>query len=150
MELKIENASIHHLNRLYEIEMECFTREAFTKQQITQLLKDYNSIGLVAKVNNKIVGFIIGRIYAEEGFLIGHILTLDISPSHRQKGIGQKLLLEIEKMFKEKGIQECRLEVREDNIAAINLYKKLGYKKAGKLRHYYGDAHGLYLRKPLT
>ncbi|MGQ9624212.1 MAG: ribosomal protein S18-alanine N-acetyltransferase [Candidatus Bathycorpusculaceae bacterium] len=150
MELTIEDALIPYLDRLYEIEMECFTKEAFTKQQIANLLTDYNSIGLVAKVSSQIVGFIIGRTYAEEKSLIGHILTLDISPSHRQKGIAQRLLFEMEKIFKEKGVKECRLEVREDNIAAINLYQKLGYEKAGKLRGYYGKAHGLYFRKALT
>jgi ribosomal-protein-alanine acetyltransferase len=150
MELTVEDALIRYLDRLYEIEMECFTKEAFTKQQIANLLTDYNSIGLVAKVSSQIVGFIIGRIYAEEKSLIGHILTLDVSPSHRQKGIAQRLLLEMEKIFKEKGVKECRLEVREGNIAAINLYQKLGYEKAGKLRGYYGKAHGLYFRKALT
>jgi len=150
MEFTVEDALIRYLDRLYEIEMECFTKEAFTKQQIANLLTDYNSIGLVEKVSNQIVGFLIGRIYAEEKSLIGHILTLDISPSHRQKGIAQRLLLEMEKIFKEKGVKECRLEVREDNIAAINLYQKLGYEKAGKLRGYYGKAHGLYFRKTLT
>jgi ribosomal-protein-alanine acetyltransferase len=150
MELTIEDASIQHLDSLYEIEMKCFTKEAFTKQQIAHLLTDYNSIGLVAKVNGQIAGFIIGRIYVDEESLIGHILTLDVSPAHRQKGIAQRLLLEIEKIFKGKGVKECRLEVREDNIAAINLYRKLGYEKVGKLRHYYESAHGLYLRKALT
>ena len=150
MELTIEDASIRHLDSLYEIEMKCFTEEAFTKQQIAHLLTDYDSIGLVAKVGGQIVGFIIGRIYVEEESLIGHILTLDILPTHRQKGIAQRLLLEIEKMFKERGVKECHLEVREDNVAAINLYLKLGYEKVRKLRRYYGSAHGLYLRKALT
>jgi ribosomal protein S18 acetylase RimI-like enzyme len=46
-------------------------------------------------------------------------------------------------------LRECRLEVREDNAAALNLYQKLGYKKVGKLEKYYGEAHGLYLQKTL-
>jgi ribosomal protein S18 acetylase RimI-like enzyme len=79
----------------------------------------------------------------------GHILTVDIAPSYRRRGIAQKLLREIEAIFKEKGVKECRLEVREDNAAALNLYQKLGYKKVGKLEKYYGDAHGLYLKKAL-
>jgi ribosomal protein S18 acetylase RimI-like enzyme len=57
---------------------------------------------------------------------------------------------EIEKIFKEKGANACRLEVREDNVAALNLYKKLGYKKIAKLKNYYGNAHGIYLKKDLT
>jgi len=41
------------------------------------------------------------------------------------------------------------LEVREDNVAAVNLYQKLGYKKVGRLENYYGNAHGLHLKKML-
>ena len=150
MSVTIEDASIRHLDRLYEIEMECFEREAFTKQQIAHLLTDYNSVSLVAKVNGKIVGFIIGMIYLERNSLTGHILTIDISPIHRRKGTAQKLLQEIEKIFTEKGVKACRLEVREDNIAALRLYQKFGYKKVAKLKNYYGNAHGIYLKKDLT
>jgi len=150
MPITIEDASIRHLDKLYEIEMECFEREAFTKQQIAHLLTDYNSVSLVAKVNSEIIGFIIGIIYLERNSPTGHILTIDISPIYRRKGIAQKLLQEIEKIFKEKGVKACRLEVREDNIAALRLYQKFGYKKVAKLKNYYGNAHGIYLKKDLT
>jgi ribosomal-protein-alanine N-acetyltransferase len=150
MTITIEDVSLRHLDRLYEIEMECFEREAFTKQQIAYLLTDYNSISLVAKDNGKIIGFVIGVIYIEGKNLIGHILTIDVSPSHRRKGIGIRLLQEIEKIFMEKDVKTCHLEVREDNVAALNLYQKLGYRKVGRLKHYYGNTHGIYLRKVLT
>ncbi len=150
MEIKLEDASIRYLDKLYEIEKECFTKEAFTKQQIAYLLTDYNSIGIVAKINNEIVGFMIGRIEIKRKALVGHILTIDIAPAHRRKGIAQRLFEEMEKIFSEKGVKECHLEVREDNVAALNLYRKLGYKKAGKLQKYYGNTHGIYLIKTLA
>ena len=149
MKIKIEDASVKFLDKFYEIEKQCFEREAFTKQQIAYLLTDYNAIGLVARVNGEIAGFVIGRIDVERNMPFGHILTVDIEPFHRRKGIAQKLLHEIEAIFIERGIKECRLEVREDNVAASNLYQKLGYKKVGKLEKYYGDVHGLYLKKTL-
>jgi ribosomal-protein-alanine acetyltransferase len=149
MEVKIEDALIRFLDEYYDVEKQCFEREAFTKQQIAYLLTDYNAIGLAARVNGEIAGFVIGRIDIVRNTLFGHILTVDIVASCRRKGIAQKLLREIEAIFKEKGAKECRLEVREDNAAALSLYRKLGYKKAGKLEKYYGDAHGLYLKKTL-
>ncbi len=150
MEISIEDASIQHLDKLYEIEMECFQAEAFTKMQIAHLLTDYNSIGLVAKINSTIVGFVISMVYAERTALSGHILTIDVSPAYRKKGIAQKLLQEIEKTLKEKGVRTSYLEVREDNIAALRLYQKLGYKKVARLKGYYRDANGICLRKELT
>jgi ribosomal-protein-alanine N-acetyltransferase len=56
---------------------------------------------------------------------------------------------EIENLLKQKGIGECRLEVREDNHVAIKLYQTLGYQTVGKLERYYGSKHGLYLKKTL-
>lgn len=150
MSAKIEETSIKHLDRLYEIETECFETEAFTKQQIAYLLTDYNSVGLVAKVNGEIAGFIIGKVYANGKSATGHILTIDVSPKHRRRGIGLKLLHEIEKAFTDKGVKICCLEAREDNTAALNLYRKHGYKIVGRLKNYYGSANGICLRKVLT
>jgi ribosomal-protein-alanine acetyltransferase len=149
MAMKIEDTSIRLLGKLYEIEKQCFGQEAFTKQQLTYLLTAYNAIGLAARVNSEIAGFAIARVDIGRNTSFGHILTVDIAPAYRRKGIAQKLLQEIETIFREKGIKECRLEVREDNVAALNLYQKLGYKKVGKLEKYYGEAHGLYLQKTL-
>jgi len=150
MTFKIENASIQDLDKLCKIEMECFSREAFSKQQIASLLANYNSLSLVAKINSETVGFIIGMIHIERNSLVGHILTIDVLPKYRRKGIAQRLLQEIEKIFAEKNVKTCRLEVREDNVAALRLYERLGYKRISKLKYYYGDAHGICLRKTLA
>ncbi|MCS7096641.1 MAG: ribosomal protein S18-alanine N-acetyltransferase [Candidatus Bathyarchaeota archaeon] len=149
MAISIEDVSLEFLERLYEIEKECFRKEAFTKQQIAKLLMSPNSVGLVAKVNGEIIGFIIGALHYDNDQLVGHILTIDISEKYRRKGIGVKLLQEMEKIFAGKGVAKCRLEVREDNIAAIKLYSKLGYKKAGMLPYYYKDKHGILFEKNL-
>jgi len=149
MDIKIEDVSIRLLDKLYEIEKQCFDQEAFLKQQLAYLLNDYNAIGLAARVNGEIAGFAIARVDIERNAPFGHILTLDITPAYRRKGIAQKLLHEIETIFKSRAIKEFRLEVREDNVAALNLYQKLGYKKIGKLEQYYGNVHGLYLKKTL-
>ncbi|MCW3994014.1 MAG: GNAT family N-acetyltransferase, partial [Candidatus Bathyarchaeota archaeon] len=102
---KIEKASIEHLDRLCEIEMKCFETEAFTKQQIAHLLTDSNSVILVSKVKGEIEGFVIGKTYMDKKPATGQILTIDVSPKHRRKGIGQRLLQEIEKTFKDKGVK---------------------------------------------
>jgi len=150
MEITIETATIGLLDDFYEIEKQSFTREVFTKGEIAYLLRDYNAIGLAARVNGKIAGFLIGRIDIEKGKTFGHILTLDVAPSYRRLGIARKLILELETLLKQKGAVESRLEVREDNTAAINLYLKFGYRKMGRLEKYYGNAHGLYLLKNLS
>ena len=145
MSVKIEKISIKHLDRLYEIEMECFEKEAFTKQQIAYLLTDHNSVGLIAKLNGEIVGFEIGKASHDGSAVIGHILTIDVSPKYRRKGIGLRFLQEIERVFQQKGAKVCFLEVREDNIAALNLYQEFGYGEVGRLDNYYGNGIAGYV-----
>lgn len=150
MAITVEDASRNDLDKLYEIEAKCFRREAFTKRQIAQLLRDYNSVSLLAKCDGKAVGFIIGMIRVEKETLTGHILTLDVLPAQRRRGIGRRLLRELESMFRLKNIGVSYLEAREDNVAALRLYERMGYKRIGRLKDYYGYAHGVCLKKVLA
>jgi ribosomal-protein-alanine N-acetyltransferase len=150
MSVSVEDASVKCLDRLYEIEKECFDKEAFTRMQIAQLLTNYNSVGLIARVNGEIVGFIVGVIYVDRKAVNGHILTIDVSPLHRRRGIGRILLQEMESILRKKGVQACLLEVREDNAPAIGLYRKLGYEEIGRLKNYYANANGICLKKVLA
>jgi len=150
MSVSVEDASVKYLDRLYKIEKECFDKEAFSRKQIAQLLTDYNSVSLIARVNGEIAGFIVGVIYLDRKAVNGHILTIDVSPLHRRRGIGRILLQEMETIFAKRGVQACLLEVREDNAAAISLYRKLGYEEIGRLKNYYANAHGIYFKKVLA
>ncbi len=150
MELRIETATIRILDKLFAIEQQCFEEEAFSKRQIAYFLTDYNSIALVAKTpSGDIAGFIIAQDEVEETVEFGHIITINVASNYRHKGVASRLLHEIEELLKQRSIAECRLEVREDNVAAIKLYHKLGYETVGKLDRYYGKKHGLYLKKTL-
>jgi [ribosomal protein S18]-alanine N-acetyltransferase len=149
MEIEVEYATIRLLDELYEIEKQSFQEEAFSKQQIGFLLEDYNAISLVAKIGGKIAGFIIGVIELPEGYLVGHILTIEVAPTYRRLGTAERLMIEFERILKLKDIEEIQLEVREGNEAAKALYCKLGYGTVSRLKNYYGSTHGLYLRKNL-
>jgi ribosomal-protein-alanine N-acetyltransferase len=149
MEVKIETATITLLDKLFEIEEQCFDQEAFTKRQISYLLTDYNTIALVAKTITDIAGFVIAQVEIEETLQYGHIITINVAAKYRRKQVATRLIQEMERLLKEKSITECHLEVREDNNPAIKLYQKLGYRTIGKLEKYYGKIHGLYLKKTL-
>ena len=151
MKLRVKSASVTDLQRLYEIEKECFSSEAFSMEQLAFLLENPSSISLIALADKEIVGFIIGIV--REGLKtenVGHVFTLDVAEKYRRKGIALRLLKELEKKFKEKNVKESILEVKLDNEAAKKLYKKFGYKEILCLKDYYGKGvHGLRLRKIL-
>ncbi len=149
MEIKVETALPSDLDELYRIEVNCFEKEAFSKRQIAYLLKDYNSIAFTAKIQGRMVGFIIAAVYFERKAIFGHILTIDVAPQNRGKGVASVLMDAVEEIFRQRGATASHLEVREDNAAAISLYEKMGYEKIGTLRRYYGNENGLYLAKKL-
>jgi ribosomal-protein-alanine acetyltransferase len=149
LSITIQRATINDLETLYQIERECFTLEAFNKQHIAYLLKSPNAVSLTAKINNVIAGFIIGLIYRHDEKTTGRVYTLDVAVKYRRKGIGLKLLDEIERIFVKRGVKICYLEVRKDNVAALELYRKHGYAEVEELKDYYKGVHGVQLKKKI-
>ena len=131
--------------------MECFTLDAFTVRQIASLLEDPHTFSLAAWENEEVLGFIIGMIHDSGEVRVGHIYTLDVASKHRRKGIGLRLLTELERIFVENSIEDCYLEVRASNVEALQLYRKHGYRKVEMLKNYYSeDTHGIRFRKRLS
>lgn len=149
MPISIEKATVDDLETLYKIEKECFALEAFPKKQIASLLRNPNSVSLLAKMNGEIVGFIIALIYEGESERIGHIFTLDVTVKARRKRVGLRLLEDSERILRKKGVKVCYLEVRADNVAARELYRKLGYVEIGLLKNFYSGGDGVRLGKTL-
>jgi len=146
----VKLATIGDLENLHKIERECFTIEAFTKEQITRLLKSPRTVSLVAWINREVAGFIIGSIENLDGTKAGHVYTLDVAVKHRRKGVGLRLLKGLEDIFAKKSVKTCYLEVRLDNMAARELYRRQGYTEVAPLTdYYYKGIHGVRLEKIL-
>jgi len=144
----VKLATIGDLENLHKIERECFIIEAFTKKQMTRLLENPHTVSLVARINKEIAGFIIGSIENLDKTKAGHIYTLDVALKHRRRGVGLRLLKELEHIFAKREVKSCFLEVRLDNVAARELYRKQGYTEVAPLiDYYYKGIHGVRLEK---
>ncbi len=150
MQIIVEQAGLRNLQELLRIERECFTREAFTKEQIIGLLRNPEAISLLAKVNGEVAGFIIGLVENHGTIRVGHVYTIDVAVKHRRRRVGVKLLKEMEEAFLNRGVGTIYLEVRADNEAAKRLYRMQGYVEIEPLNDYYSTGvHGLRLKKQL-
>jgi len=85
--------------------------------------------------NDKVIGFIGGWIVVGEA----DIVNIAVHPNFRKLGIGSKLLEYFIELGKNEEWYKINLEVRESNIAAQNLYKKLNFKIDGIRKEYYED-----------
>jgi len=89
----------------------------------------------VALVEDKIVGW--ADIIPHEKELIKHVglLGIGVISEYRGKGIGKELLIHTINHARETGLQRLELEVFANNVAAIELYKQLGFEQEGIKRN---------------
>lgn len=150
-EITIRRAKISDLEEIYQIEVECFPEDAFTLSFIKSLIEDPDFIFLVATLNERIAGFVVGALENFRGKTVGHIYSIDVKSEYRGRGIGSLLLKSIEETLREAGAKECYLEVRIDNLVARSLYFKFGYRVFRVLKNYYGAGKdGILLMKRLV
>ena len=65
----------------------------------------------------------------------GYITNVAVGPFFRRQGIASALMEELLKKLDK--LSFISLEVRESNLAAINLYTSLGFKEEGKRKNFY-------------
>ncbi|MEW5960585.1 MAG: ribosomal protein S18-alanine N-acetyltransferase [Chloroflexota bacterium] len=68
-----------------------------------------------------------------------HISTIAVHPDWRRLGLGEWLLVTLLETGQSLGAETATLEVRPSNLAAIALYRKYDFRKAGCRRRYYTD-----------
>ena len=83
--------------------------------------------------NNNIVGYLGIQKSLDELQILG----IGILEEYRNTGLAKKLTAELIRFFKNSYQNKVILEVRESNIAAINLYKSVGFSQYGNRENYY-------------
>jgi ribosomal-protein-alanine N-acetyltransferase len=66
-----------------------------------------------------------------------HINNLAVHPTLRRRGLGIALLRHVLREGARQGARRATLEVRRSNLAALELYRTLGFAVAGTRRAYY-------------
>ena len=66
-----------------------------------------------------------------------HLLNITVSPNLRKLGLGSRMMAANEGVAAGQNIPRMILEVRPSNLAAVNLYQKLGYEQIGLRKAYY-------------
>ena len=70
-----------------------------------------------------------------------------VSANFRKKGYARLLISHLEKILTSRGIKEIFLEVRENNLPAISLYKACGFNLISKRKKYYQDGENALVYK---
>lgn len=89
-------------------------------------------------LNRPLDGYLIARKTLDEY----EVLTLATDINKRRRGIGTLLLTKLINLAKKDKVFRIILEVSENNIAAVSMYEKLGFKKISKRKNYYNNSEG--------
>lgn len=96
---------------------------------------------IVAKQEEKIVGFVMGSITDEDE---ARILISVVDLNLRTRGIGTALLREFMNRCALRGLKRIALEVRISNALAQKFYNRFGFETVCMLPRYYLDTENAY------
>ena len=133
--MTVRRATIEDAKEIFAIEMECFSIPWSLDSIETELLNEDKKLYYVIEDANGVVGYAGAWLVYDEG----QITNIAIRPSARRQGFGAKLTSAlIEECFK-RGMHEIFLEVRISNLAALAMYRNLGFSVKGIRKEYYSE-----------
>ena len=100
-------------------------------------LANNNSMYLVLRYENEIVSFGGIKIILDEA----DIMNIVTKKNKRNQGFAKFLLNELITIAEEQNCKTITLEVDENNLPAIKLYKDFEFKEVGKRKNYYKNGN---------
>ena len=123
-----------------ELELDEYKNDLLNIQEAKEDLNT-NPFGkyLVYIENKEIIGF----IYYSDIYERAEINQIEVKISHRSCGKASKLLKKMIELVD----KNITLEVKKDNIAAINLYKKFNFEEKAIRQNYYNGIDGILMER---
>ncbi len=139
----IRSANLNDLEMLLKIEQNIITIERefdhtldidpISYYKIKDLIQSKKSEVGVIEIDNHIIGSGYAQIVKSKPYLThkfhSYLGFMFVDPNHRGNGYNKIILNYLIQWSKDQGITNCILDVYSDNEAAINAYKKAGFKE---------------------
>ncbi len=118
---------------MFALDQICFAGTfRFGLDVIRKLASERSSATVLAEENGKLAGFTIVKLTGKSAYVI----TMDVAPEMRGRGLGRELLTRAEQVFAE--AEMVLLHVYVKNETAIRFYEANGYKNMGEAKGFYG------------
>lgn len=136
----IRDATTDDLDALVTIEQACFDSDRLSRRQFRHMLTRAHSTVLAAAPAGDpatVTGYVI--VLFHRGTALARLYSIAVAPAARRAGIATALIDAAENAALQRGCPFLRLEVRDDNTAAIRRYEAHGYYRFGEKSAYYED-----------
>jgi ribosomal protein S18 acetylase RimI-like enzyme len=123
--MEFEKFSIKDYDRVLEIwkETELSVVSSDSKKQVERMIKRNPRLCFVGRVNNKIIGVVMGGFDGRRGYV--HHLAVD--PDYQNRGFGRLIMKELMERFSTLKVHKVHLFVEKRNEKVINFYENLGW-----------------------
>lgn len=145
MNIEIEKMNLSDLKTIKDILITDFD-DFWNYNILKEELQNENSSYIVAKLGCEVVGFAGMKIVIDEA----DIMNIVTKKTYRNHGIGTLLLKHLILLSNKLNLNSVSLEVNEENIIAIHLYEKFGFKNIGIRKNYYQNRNGIIMAKKLN
>jgi ribosomal-protein-alanine N-acetyltransferase len=132
---RVRRAGREDLLAVYQIEQSAFP-QPWPFSAFEQYLGEP---GFLVADDSTIVGYIVADTVTNRGRRVGHVKDLAVHEGNRRVGIGTKLLSRALGVLDQQGVPAVKLEVRETNERARELYRTYGFEHRNTIHAYYSD-----------
>ena len=94
-----------------------------TKEEIKRILDKNPQLFLVGKIDQKIIGVVVGGFDGRRGYV--HHLAVD--PDYQKRGYGTMIMDELNLRFRKLGVHKVHLFIEKYNKEVVSFYQKLGW-----------------------
>jgi [ribosomal protein S18]-alanine N-acetyltransferase len=129
------------LNAMYALDVECFAAEfRFSRALMKQYAEAKKARVSIAESDGVLVGFGILHLerVAESSQRLGYVMTIDVAPQCRRRGLARRLMDAMEREASDAGCEWVVLHVFVGNDVAIGFYECAGYERTAKVHGFYG------------
>ncbi len=145
----IRQATLADLSALLELERRVFSGDRLSARQYQRHLTSKTAQVLIAGQLGQVLGNAV--VFFRKGLDIARLYSIAVAPQAQGLRLGAVLLMAAENNARARGCTRMRLEVRQDNPAAIRLYEREGYHRFGARANYYEDGMAAWrYEKPLV
>lgn len=128
----IRRMTLEDIPAVVEIEKACFSLP-WSEKSFEDSLSREDTVFLVCLEDECVTGYMGLYLSFDEA----SVTNVAVSPEFRKKGYGEALVTAAKDSAKEAGAESIFLEVRQSNVPALSLYKKLGFEELGIRKKFY-------------
>jgi len=143
--VRIIGFELRHMAAILAIERASFGAGAYGEALFRRLRIRCGGLFYVAAVRRRIRGYIAAT-------LTGHtaeIISIAVHPEWRRAGVGQALFAHILANLRARGAGDVQLAVRVDNVGAVRLYRRFGFRRVGTVEEYYEDGGDAWIMRAI-